>query len=70
MVSSGPEGRMGFVPASEGGVEHKSCARWNTTAFTYLSHSAVVIAGESALALRTREKGGDESDPPKNRGVM
>ena len=35
-----------------------------------MSHSAVVILGESALALRTREKGGDESDPPKKRGGM
>ena len=27
-------------------------------------------AVESARTLPTREKGGDESDPPRNRGVM
>ena len=33
-----------------------------------MPHSAVVIPCESARPLPTREKGGDESDPPKKRG--
>ncbi len=45
----------------------KKCGK---AAFLYMPHSAVVSHFESALPLRTREKGGDESDPPQNRGVM
>ena len=53
-----------------GGVFQELLKRYSTTAFSYLSHSAVVIPCESARPLPTREKGGDESDPQKNRGVM
>ena len=49
---------------SEGGVFQELLKRYSTTAFSYLSHSAVVIPCESARPLPTREKGGDESDPP------
>ena len=35
-----------------------------------MPHSAVVSRFETSRTLRTREKGWDESDPPKNRGVM
>ena len=56
---------MVFVTGLQGGVEHKSGGRWNTTASTYLSHSAVVIPYESARLCRTGKKEGDESDPPK-----
>ena len=50
--------------AQRGGVFQELLKRYSTTAFPYLSHSAVVILCESARPLRTREKGGDESDPP------
>ena len=33
-----------------------------------MPHSAVVIRFETALPLRTREKGGDVSDPPQKQG--
>ena len=49
-------------------MEHKFGGRWNTTASTYLSHSAVVIPCESAPPSRTGKKGEDESDPPKKWG--
>ena len=41
-----------------------------TALFVYMTHSAVVSRFETSLPLRTREKGWDVSDPPKNRGVM
>ena len=44
--------------------------RCTTAVFVYMTHSAVVSSSETALPLRTREKGWDVSDPPKNRGVM
>ena len=53
-----------------GGVFQKLCFWCSTTVCHYLSHSAFVIPCESARPLRTREKGGDESDPPKKRGGM
>ena len=53
---------------SEGGVFQELLKGYSTTAFSYLSHSAVVIHCESAPTLPTREKGGDESDPPQKRG--
>ena len=49
----------------EGGVFQESLKRYSTPAYFYLSHSAVVIPCESAPPLPTREKGGDESDPPQ-----
>ena len=49
----------------EGGVFQESLKRYSTPACSYLSHSAVVIPCESAPPLPTREKGGDESDPPQ-----
>ena len=58
------------VPVSEGGVEHDVRLRSTTATFVYMTHSAVVIRFETARPLRTREKGGDVSDPPKNWGVM
>ena len=61
---------MVFAPRSEGGVGHDSDSRCGEAAFLYMPHSAFVIRFESALALRTREKGQDVSDPPQNRGVM
>ena len=59
---------MYFGTRSEGGVYQNFRLRCITTTFLYLSHSAVVIPFESALALRTREKGGDESAPPPKTG--
>ena len=55
---------MVFGTRSEEGVYQKFRLRCTTATFVYLSHSAVVIPCESARPLRTREKGGDESDPP------
>ena len=54
----------------EGGVFQESLKRYSTTTFVYMPHSVVVIPCESARPLRTREKGGDESDPPQKRGGM
>ena len=51
-------------------MSHDSAQRCHHSLLPYLSHSAVVIHSESAPPLPTREKGGDESDPPQNRGVM
>ena len=59
-----------LVLGPEGGVFQELLKRYSTTAFSYLSHSAVVIPCESARPLPTREKGGDESAPPPNRGGM
>ena len=53
-----------------GGVWHDFSLRSTTATFVYLPPSAVVIHFETALALRTREKGWDESDPPQKWGVM
>ena len=54
-----------------GGVYHDVRLRSTTATFVYLPHFAVVISFETALQLRTRDvaKGGDVSDPHKNRGV-
>ena len=49
---------------------HDSDEQCGEAAFLYMPHSAVVSSFETALPLRTREKGGDVSDPPQNRGVM
>ena len=38
--------------------------RSTTAAFVYMPHSAVVIRFETALPLRTREKGGRRERPP------
>ena len=70
MVLSATEGRWLFATRSEGGVLQDSGSRCGEAAYRYMSHSVVVICCESARPLRTREKGGDESDPPQNRGVM
>ena len=70
MVFIGTGGRMVFGTRSEGGVYQNFRLRCTTATFVYLSHSAVVIPFESARPLRTREKGGDESDPPQTGGVM
>ena len=51
-----------------GGVWHDFSLRSTTATFVYLPPSAVVIRFETALALRTREKGWDESDPPQKWG--
>ena len=61
---------MVLATGLEGGVWHDSDSRYGSAASLYVTHSVVVITSESALALRTREKGWDESDPPQNRGVM
>ena len=53
----------------EGGVYQNFRLRCTTPYFHYLSHSAVVIPFESARPLPTREKGGDESAPPKSGGA-
>ena len=53
---------------SEGGVFQELLKRYSITAFSYLSHSAVVIPCESARQLPTREKGGDERRPPPKTG--
>ena len=63
------QGRMVFAARSEGGVRHDSDKKCGKAAFLYLSHSAVVIPFESARPLPTREKGGDESDPPQSGGA-
>ena len=59
-----------FAAGSEGGVRHGCNEQCGEAAFLYIPHSAVVSHSETALPLWTREKGGDVSDPPKNRGVM
>ena len=59
-----------FAAGSEGGVRHGCNEQCGEAAFLYIPHSAVVSRSETALPLWTREKGGDVSDPPKNRGVM
>ena len=61
---------MVFAARSEGGVRHDSDNKCGKAASLYISHSAVVIPSESAPSLPTREKGGDESDPPQKRGGM
>ena len=61
---------MVFGARSEGGVSRISGLGCTTATFAYLSHYTVVITFESDLTLRTREKGGDVSAPPKNRGGM
>ena len=61
---------MHFGTRSEGGVFQNFRLRCTTATFVYLSHSAMVIPCESARPLPTREKGGDESAPPKKWGVM
>ena len=68
-VLNGTNDRMLNGTPSEGGVQ-ESLKRCSTTAFRYLSHSAVVIPCESARPCRTGKKGGDESDPPPKRGGM
>ena len=68
MVFLGTGGRMVFGTRSEGGVYQNLRLRYTAATFVYLSHSAVVIPCESARPLRTREKGGDESDPPQKAG--
>ena len=70
MVFHAAEGRMVFAARSEGVVRHDSDKKCGKAAFLYLFHSVVVIPCESARPLPTREKGGDESDPPKKRGGM
>ena len=49
---------------------HNFGSRYGAAASLYVPHFAVVSHFETALALRTREKGWDESDPPQNRGGM
>ena len=61
---------MNRVTGLEGGVLQDFRLRYTTTTFLYMPHSAVVIPCESARTLTTREKGGDESDPPQKRGGM
>ena len=66
MVFHAAGGRWYHAARSEGGVRQDSDKKYCKAAFLYLSHSAVVIPSESALALRTREKGEDESaDAPE-----
>ena len=55
--------RLYDVTAS-GGVYHDVRLRSTTATFVYLPIFAVVIRFETALPLRTREKGGDVSAPP------
>ena len=69
-VLNGTNDRMLNGPPSEGGGVPRITQEMFTTAFRYLSHSAVVIRCESARPLPTREKGGDESAPPQKRGGM
>ena len=68
MVFIATGGRMVFATGLEGGVWHTSSSRCGEVAFRYMPHSAVFIPCESARLLQTREKGGDESDPPKPGG--
>ena len=42
--------------------------RSTTATFVYMTHSAVVIRFETALPLRTREKGGRRERPPPKQG--
>ena len=53
-----------------GGCSMGFCLGVTTASFVYITHSAVVMRCESARTLPTREKGGDESDPPQKRGGM
>ena len=67
---SAPECRMVFAPGLEGGVGQDSGSRYGAPASFYMPNSAVVSHFETARTLRTREKGGDVSDPPQKRGGM
>ena len=51
-----------------GGVWHDFSLRSTTATFVYLPHFAVVIRFETALPLRTREKGGGRERPPQKQG--
>ena len=51
-----------------GGGWHDFSPRSTTATFVHLPHSAVVIRFETALALRTREKGGGRERPPPKTG--
>ncbi len=64
-----PKDRMVFAPGLEGGVGQNFGSRYGEAAFPYVPHFAVVSHFESAPTLRTREKGGDESDPPQTGGA-
>ena len=68
MVFIATGGRMVFATGLEGGVWQDSGSRCGEAAFLYIPHSAVVIPCKSARPLPTREKGGDESDPPPKAG--
>ena len=59
-----------FAAPSEGGVRHDSDKQCGEAAFLYMPHSVMVSGFETPLPLWTREKRGDVSDPPQNRGVM
>ena len=64
-----PLGAAWFLPqGSEGGVWQIPAQGVAKPLILYMPHSAVVIPCESARPLRTREKGGDESDPPPKAG--
>ena len=63
-----PQGIAGIMPQPQRGGWHDFSLRSTTATFVYLPPSAVVIHFETALALRTREKGWDESDPPQKVG--
>ena len=51
-----------------GGVWHDFSLRSTTATFVYLPHFAVVSHFETALPLRTREKGGGRERPPQKTG--
>ena len=70
VVFSCHKGPHGFCHRVRGGGLHWFWLMSTTALFVYMTHSAVVSRFETSLPLRTREKGWDVSDPPKNRGVM
>ena len=55
---------------SEGGVFQELLKRYSTTAFSYLSHSAVVSRSETARPLSDAGERRGRERPPPNRGVM
>ena len=56
--------------AQRGGVFQELLKRYSTTAFSYLSHSAVVIpCGIGPPASDAGERRGRERPPPPNRGA-
>ena len=66
----GTEGRVVRGTGLEGGVFQDSPERCSNTAFSYLSHSAVVIPCESAPTVPNGRKRGGRERPPQKGGTL